>query len=79
MKYAEKTGLQAQCKQYARFATIFNRARKHFDVLDEQAFEGRRIQEDITHLIRELGKEALIENGDWVLLRRERPIEIPKG
>jgi hypothetical protein len=79
VKYAEKTGLQAQCKQYARFATIFNRARKHFDKLEQQVPEGAERQERITHLIRELGKEALIENGDWVLLRRERPIEIPKG
>ena len=25
----------------------------------------------------ELGKEALAENGDWVLLRRERPLDVP--
>jgi len=79
VKYAEKTGLQAQCKQYARFATIFNRARKHFETLEAQASEGRNKDEHMVHLIRELGKEALIENGDWVLLHRERPIEIPKG
>ena len=79
VKYAEKTGLQAQCKQYARFATIFNRARKHLDALEQQVPEEQERHQRITHLIRELGKEALIENGDWVLLRRERPIEIPKG
>jgi hypothetical protein len=79
VKYAEKTGLQAQCKQYARFATIFNRARQHLEKLEQQVPEGRERQKRLTHLIRELGKEALIENGDWVLLRRERPIEIPKG
>jgi hypothetical protein len=28
-------------------------------------------------LIRELGDEALAENGDWVLLHRERAIEVP--
>ncbi|MBK9249597.1 MAG: hypothetical protein IPM69_16140 [Ignavibacteria bacterium] len=27
----------------------------------------------------ELGKEALIENGDWVMLHRERPMEVPKA
>jgi hypothetical protein len=79
VKYAEKTGLQAQCKQYARFATIFNRARKHLEALDRHVPEDQERHQRITHLIRELGKEALIENGDWVLLRRERPIEIPKG
>ena len=30
-------------------------------------------------LLRELGREALMENGDWVLLLRERPIVLPKG
>jgi len=79
VKYAEKTGLQAQCKQYARFATIFNRARKHLEALEQQVPDEQERHQRITHLIRELGKEALIENGDWVLLRRERPIEIPKG
>jgi hypothetical protein len=30
-------------------------------------------------LILELGYEALMESGDWVLLLRERPIALPKG
>lgn len=30
-------------------------------------------------LLRELGREALMENGDRVLLLRERPIVLPKG
>ena len=30
-------------------------------------------------LIEELGKEALVENGDWVLLHRERPLQVPKA
>jgi hypothetical protein len=28
-------------------------------------------------VLRELGQEALEENGDWVLLHRERPLEVP--
>ena len=79
IKYADSTGLQPQCKQYARFATIFNRARQHLDTLEQQVPDGPERQKRITYLVRELGKEALIENGDWVLLRRERPIQIPKG
>lgn len=31
----------------------------------------------VQHLIAALGKEALVENGDWVLLHRERPLEVP--
>ena len=79
VKYADSTGLQPQCKQYARFATIFNRAHQHLDRLEQQVPDGPERQKRITYLVRELGKEALIENGDWVLLRRERPIQIPKG
>jgi hypothetical protein len=79
IKYSESIGLKAQCKQYARFAAIFNRARKHMEALEQKVPEEKERHQRITHLIQELGKEALIENGDWVLLRRERPIEIPKG
>jgi hypothetical protein len=32
---------------------------------------------EATLCIRALGKEALAENGDWVVLDRERPFEIP--
>jgi hypothetical protein len=30
-------------------------------------------------LLRELGREALAENGDWVLLHRQRPLEMPSA
>ena len=57
---------------------IFARARKIFDALRAEA--GISAAGDAAdELLRELGKEALIENGDWVLLHRERPIDIPKG
>lgn len=78
ISYAEKTGLHAQSKQYARFAAIFTRARKVFDALRAEA-PASAGGDTMEVLLRELGKEALIENGDWVLLRRERPIDIPKG
>lgn len=76
INYSEKISLHAQSNQYARFAVIFNRARKIFESLNENTEANRRQKQK---LIKELGKEALIENGDWVLMRRERPIEIPKG
>ena len=30
-------------------------------------------------LVSDLGKEALAEHGDWLMLHRERPIELPKA
>lgn len=35
--------------------------------------------EDAASFIFELGAEALGESGDWMLLHRERPLEVPKG
>jgi hypothetical protein len=30
-------------------------------------------------LLEALGKEALAENADWVLIHRDRPLEVPHG
>ena len=51
---------------------LFNDAEKKFDVL-LQANDSSGTQE----LVRELGKEALRENGDWLLMHRERPMKVP--
>jgi hypothetical protein len=76
--YAERLGLRTQVNQYARFAGIFRRARRFAEQLDRKPSRHDR-QHALTALLRELGREALMENGDWVLLLRERPIVLPKG
>jgi hypothetical protein len=76
--YAERLGLRAQVNQYARFAGIFRRARRFADHLDRNPSRHDR-HHALVALLRELGREALMENGDWVLLLRERPIVLPKG
>jgi hypothetical protein len=76
--YGEKIGLRTQANQYARFASVFRRAELLADRLAaETDSPGKRESERL--LIRELGRESLMENGDWVLLLRERPIVVPKG
>jgi hypothetical protein len=42
-------------------------------MLDENDIDSAR------HLILDLGREALLENSDWVLMHRERPMKIPMG
>jgi hypothetical protein len=39
----------------------------------------RLIVEEAQGILRELGKDALAENGDWVLLHRERSLELPQA
>ena len=70
--YIEKKALSEHSKQYSRMSMIFSNAQERLSQLikDEQYAQAR-------NLIEELGKEALEENGDWVLLHRERPLEVP--
>ena len=76
--YAERLGLRTQVNQYVRFAGIFRRASRFAEQLDRNPSRHDR-QHALVALLRELGREALMENGDWVLLLRERPIVLPKG
>lgn len=56
-------------KQYTRMITIFENASKAIE--QKTDLQGARV------CLRKLGQEALLENGDWVLLHRERPLELP--
>lgn len=70
--YAEKMAVSEQAKQYHRMSTLFNDALEKLNYLLEQNnLIGAQI------LIRELGQEALRENGDWLLMHRERPMKVP--
>jgi hypothetical protein len=71
--YAKSRALSEHAKQYGRMGIIFANAQGH---LEELIKAGQYTA--ATALIEELGKEALVENGDWVLLHRERPLQLPK-
>ncbi len=60
--YATTMALADESKQYERMERIYGSALK------------KGIDPD---LLEALGKEALAENGEWVLMHRERPIELP--
>jgi hypothetical protein len=72
--YAEKLAFTQQSKQYSQMRRLFQLALREFDACLEKG--------EMNHLrsiIRRLGHEALRENGDWVLLHRERPMEVRLG
>ena len=59
-------------KQYQRMASLFARGSELLQkFLDGRDYETARV------CVKKVGNEALTENGDWVLLRRERPLEVP--
>jgi hypothetical protein len=72
--YADKMAYSDQAKQYERMRDVFRRASTLLTVsLQQETYD------EAKHIIRELGKEALAENGDWVLLHRARPVDVPRG
>jgi len=63
--YLERLALNMQAKQYGMMESVFSQAGEAIEAGKSNAEE----------VILELGKEALSENGDWIMLRRHLPIE----
>jgi hypothetical protein len=59
-------------KRFSRMSTLFDAATQQIEEMLKTNREG-----EIRAILKELGREALSENGDWVLLHRERPLEVP--
>lgn len=72
--YTEQRGFSQHAKQYGRMSGLFGIAKDRLQKLINAGNYSSTMK-----LIEELGKEALAENGDWVILHRERPIEILKA
>jgi len=70
--YNDKMLFSAQVKQYTRMGALFNKALKLLDANPDNQLRSRDV-------LLKLGKEAIAENGDWLLMHRERPIEVPQG
>lgn len=72
--YIGRRALPELSKQFAHMATVFRTA---YDRIEAMRMDGDL--GDAQGLFRELGIEALSENGDWLILHRERPLEMPRG
>ena len=72
--YVNKRGYAEHVKQYERLHDLFARAAASLTT----ALEHDRLGE-VKRIIHDLGVEALAENGDWVLLHRSRPLDVPRG
>lgn len=71
--YAEKRAFSEHAKQYSRMAAFFESADRSL-----RKKMGSPNSTGAREVIELLGKEALAENGDWVILHRERHVELPK-
>lgn len=61
-------------RRYGRLAAIFHRGAELLRTTRDAGNADQR-----RALIIELGKESLSDHGDWVILHRERPIELPES
>jgi len=72
--YADKMALLEQAQHCRHMAALFTRASRRLDAL-----LSRHDVAGAQELIRELGKEVLAENAEWLLMHRSRPMEVPKA
>jgi len=70
--YNQQMAFSEHAKQFGRMSELFDAAERSLAEL-LQAGEHHQAAD----LLKDLGAEALEENGDWVLLHRERPLEVP--
>ncbi len=75
--YVETMAFAEEAKQYRRMAYLFERADEQLKQLQSQPQSGETdIHRQEQKVLFELGKEALEENGDWVLLHRKPPLKV---
>ncbi len=72
--WVEQSGFAEHARKYHRMANVFRQAAKKI----EGALRDGDIDRARETLFR-LGVEALEENGDWLLLHRERPLKVLAG
>ena len=77
--YADKMAFAQHAKEYERLHVVYKLAQERFTDLAEAAELSAAQRRRVRDLLLDLGKEALTENGDWTLLHRERPLEVPKA
>ena len=66
--YVEKLALETQVRMYQRMGRLY----RHYG----GKLRAARSEELLDGLFT-LGREALVENGEWVMHHRERPLEVP--
>ena len=79
---AEHEALPEQVENYERMSAIFARAKKMLGQLDENSkpengeSNSSEVQNKARRIYSELGREALHENGEWLLIHRDRPLDV---
>jgi DNA-binding IclR family transcriptional regulator len=76
--FVQYRALEQQARQYKVMAKLLGAARSLWQSMTLSS-AGEPSTRSLRELVNELGKEALMENADWVMLHRDRPLEVPHG
>lgn len=68
--HAEKQNLTGNAKRYERMFRVFDRARRELNAI------ARGAPGNPQEIIYELGRAALVEHADWLIMRRDRPMKV---
>ncbi|HTY54226.1 MAG TPA: hypothetical protein VMB26_03440 [Candidatus Binataceae bacterium] len=66
--YIEKLALAPQVRMYQGMKRLYQRYAERLRAVPDS---------DVTEALSKLGQAALMENGDWIIAHRERPLEVP--
>jgi hypothetical protein len=73
-EYPRRRAFHAQARRYRVMSGLYARALKVLDDAKDAPLDAQvRTSQEV---IREIGREALAENGDWLMIHRELPIEL---
>jgi hypothetical protein len=67
--FADKRGFSVNAVRSKRMLDVFSIAHRQIEALPEGS-------QTATDLVRKLGREALVENGQWLISRRQRPLKL---
>ena len=70
--YGEIMAYSEQAKRYKKMGYYFGICEQH---LTRSLADGNAVR--AVELLRQMGRHALVENGDWLLLHRQRPVQVP--
>jgi hypothetical protein len=65
---------ESEAKRYEAMAATYAAAETKLAPLTQ-----RGSAHDVRRLVAEVARDALVENGDWLLMHRDRPLQVPAG
>ncbi len=77
--YAHKRGYESLAHRYQSIGGFFHHASQEMDRLTARVAQDPSAWDDLQRFAHSVGDMELLESGDWMLVQRERPVEVRAG